>query len=211
MSYASRWPAARHSRAMRWGIAVSLLLHAALLQMFLHHDAAPPAASQSTFADMTLFLLPTPQPRLAHAQVQRLEPAAPQAAQRNSRRPASNSSKKNMAQPLAASPSVNETIHAEAKEQQASSEPIPRVDLDAAVKMAGRFAKDPNSMRDDRAVAQLKNHPLEADNPDSRLGQDIQRSARADCLQSQSSKGLLAPLFLVADAVLSKKDGGCKW
>lgn len=211
MSNASRWPSARHSRAMHWGIAVSLLLHAVLLQMFLHHDAAPVTETRSTSADMTLFLLPAPQPRLALAQVQRLQPAMPQAAQRNSRRPASDSSKKNMTLPLPESPNVKETIHAEMQEQQALPEPRPRVDLDAAVKMAGKFARDPNGMRDDRAVAQLKNHPLQADNPDSRLAQDIQRSARADCLQSKSSTGLLAPLFLVADAVLSKKDGGCKW
>lgn len=138
-------------------------------------------------------------------------PVAAQAAQRNSRRPASDNSKKNVTLPLAASPIVNEAIHAEAKEQPALAEPRPRLDLDAAVKMAGKIARDPNSMHDDRAVAQLKSHPLEAVNPDSRLAQDIQRGARADCLQSQSSKGLLAPLFLIADAVTSKKDGGCKW
>ncbi|WP_143751248.1 hypothetical protein [Collimonas sp. PA-H2] len=211
MPDASRWPSAPYSRAMRWGILASLLLHAVLLQMFLHRQPAPPAAARSAFADMTLFLLPTPQPRLPPAQVQRLESAAAQPAQRNSRRPGSDSSKKNVTQPLAASPIVNEAIHAEAKEQPALPEPRPRLDLDAAVRMAGKIARDPDSMHDDRAVAQLKSHPLEAVNPDSRLAQDIQRGARADCLQSQSSKGLLAPLFLIADAVTSKKDGGCKW
>ncbi len=196
---------------MHWGILASLLLHAVLLQMFLQRQPAPPAAVRSSFSDMTLLLLPTPQPRLPPAQVQRLEPAAAQAAPGKSRRPASDGSKKNVTLPLAASPIVNQAIHAEEKELPAPSEPRPRLDLDAAVKMAGKIARDPNSMRDDRAVAQLKSHPLEAVNPDSRLAQDIQRGARADCLQSQSSTGLLAPLFLIADAVTSKKDGGCKW
>lgn len=196
---------------MQWGILASLLLHAALLQLFLRHDlrheAAPRAAVHDAYADMTLFLLP----RLPPAQMQRLEPAATQAAQRNFRRPASDNSKKNLTLPLAASPTVNEAIHVEVKEQPVPSETRPRLDLDAAVRMAGKIARDPNSMRDDRAVAQLKSHPLAAVNPDSRLAQDIQRGARADCLQSQSSKGLLAPLFLIADAVTSKKDEGCKW
>lgn len=209
MPNASRWPAARHSRAMHWGIAASLLLHAALLQMFLHHEAAPPAPEHRTFTDLTLFLLPTPPP--APAQAPRLEPIAPQMALRNARRPTSDRGKKDLTPAPAASPIVNETIHAQANEQPALPGSRPRLDLDAALKMAGKIARDPNSVRDDRAVAQLKNHPLEAGNPDSRLAQDIQRGARADCLQSQSSKGLLAPLFLVADAVLSKKDGGCKW
>ncbi|AIY42948.1 hypothetical protein LT85_3790 [Collimonas arenae] len=66
-------------------------------------------------------------------------------------------------------------------------------------------------MRDDRAVAQLQTHPLEARNPDSRLAQDIQRGVRADCLTTYSSAQLLAPIFMAADAVLSKKDRGCKW
>jgi hypothetical protein len=209
MSNASRWPAARHSRAMHWGIAVSLLLHAALLQMFLHHDAAPPAAARSRFADMTLFLLPAPQPRLALAQVQPMASIAPQAARRNAHT-APRSGNKNETVQL---PPTTESaaIHPAPQEQPAAPGARPRLDLDAALKMAGKMAKDPNSLYDDRAVAQLKTHPLEGNNPDSRLAQGIKSSARADCINADQPGNLLTPLFLLADAVLSKKDAGCKW
>jgi len=208
MSNASRWPTSRQSRAMYWGLAASLLLHAALLHLFSQHEPAPSAADHSAAAGMALFLLPAPQPRLPPVQVQRLEPPAETAAPRSGRRLVSEGSKQTTAP---AAPIANQAIQAEERVATTPSAARPRLDIEAAIRMAGKIAKDPDSMRDDRAIAQLKSHPLEGNNPDSRLAQEIQRGARADCLQSESSKGLLAPLFLVADAVLSKKDGGCKW
>lgn len=209
MSYASPWPAPRHSRAMRWGIAVSLLLHAALLQMFLHHDAAPVTETRGTFAAMTLFLLPAPQLRLAPAQLPALATVAPQAGRRNARAAAPSSNKNEAVQLPPTAESA--TIHPEQEDQPALHGVRPRLDLDAALKMAGKIAKDPNSRYDDRAVAQLKTHPLEGNNPDSRLAQGIKSSARADCVSADRPGSLLTPLYLLADAVLSKKDAGCKW
>ncbi|WP_150119699.1 hypothetical protein [Collimonas pratensis] len=158
---------------------------------------------------MTLLLLPVPQPRLPPVQVQRLESAAAQGSPRGIRQLASEGSKRSIAAPVA--PIANQTVQAEGVIAAVPAATRPRLDLDAAVKMAGKLARDPNSLGDDRAVAQLKYHPLEGDNPDSRLAHDMRRSARPDCLYSQSSRGLLAPLFLIAEATKSKKDGGCKW
>ena len=207
MSNASRWPSARHSRAMHWGIAVSLLLHAVLLQMFLHHEAAPPALTHSSFAEMTLFLLPAPQTRLPPAQVQALAAVAPQAARRNAGAAAASSNKKQTVAPAPAAES--EAMPPAPQEQPRAARP--HLDLDAALKMAGKLAKDPGSRYDDRAVAQLQSHPLEGNNPDSRLAQGIKSSARADCVSADRPGSLLTPLYLLADAVLSKKDAGCKW
>jgi hypothetical protein len=196
---------------MYWGIVASLLLHAALLVIFSQREPAPVAPSRSLLPELTLFLLPVPQARPAPARVERPEQPRQQLAQRNSHPTTAGMRKRAEAPPVPAQSPENTITETEVKELPTPAESRPRLDLDAALKMAGKIAKDPNGMRDDRAVAQLKNHPLTAINPDSRLAQDIQRGAREDCLQSQSAKGLLAPIFLVADAVLSKKDGGCKW
>ncbi|MEO6917468.1 MAG: hypothetical protein ABI171_00220 [Collimonas sp.] len=208
MSKELRWPPARHSRAMRWGILLSLLLHVGLLRLFLLHEPAPVEAARRALPEMTLLLLPAPQPHLAPVQTALPKPHA---ALRDTRTAKADVPKKSAPQLPTLPQMTSEATETVTNAAPATIHPQPpHINLDAALKMAGKMSKDP-AMRDDRAVAQLQNHPLEAGNPDSRLAQDIQRGARADCLNSYSSTGLLAPLFLAADAVLSKKDGGCKW
>jgi hypothetical protein len=179
------------------------VLHAGLLQLFRPHktiDTGPTAQ-----AAMTLLLLPAapPQP----ASVRTLPPVKPVIVQRD-QRPAKSSVRANTIAPLPTAPPATIISDTAALSQPADKQP--RVDLDAALKTARQIATDPAGRRNGTAVSQLQTHPLEA-RPDSRLAQDIQRSARADCLDVGRPFGLLAPLILAADAVLSKKDGGCKW
>ncbi len=204
MANQSRWPAAVSRRAMSLGLLLSLVLHAGLLQLFRLHktiDAGP-----ATQAAMTLLLLPAmPPPPIP---VRTLSPAKPVVVQHGSRPEKSSPRANTITPPQLVSPRENSISDTAAISPPPDRQP--RVNLDAALKTARQIATDPASRRNGSAVSQLQTHPLEA-RPDSRLAQDIQRSARADCLDVGRPFGLLAPLVLAADAVLSKKDGGCKW
>lgn len=179
---------------------LSLLLHVGLMQLFWRHQAVDIRPASSSQAEITLLLLPAAMPA---ARI-----ITPPAIQRNShpvKSPArANTIARTLPSTLPEHGTNDAAITAQAADQQ------PRVDLDAALKTARQLAIDPKERRAGPAVAQLQTHPLEA-RPDSRLARDIQRSARADCKEIGQPYGLFAPLVLAADAMLSKKDGGCKW
>ncbi|SDX72192.1 hypothetical protein SAMN04515617_10682 [Collimonas sp. OK242] len=200
MSDKTAWPAAAHPRAMSVGILLSLLFHIGLMHLFWPRQAADVAAARNSQAEITLLLLP------AAAPVARV--VTPPAVQRGSRLLKSPASTNTITQTLPPAPRRNSMD--DTPNNSLATEQQPRVDLDAALKTARQIAIDPKERRNGTAVAQLQTHPLEAQ-PDSRLARDIQRSARTDCKDFGQPFGLIAPLVLAADAVLSKKDGGCKW
>ncbi|SFD13690.1 hypothetical protein SAMN04515619_12517 [Collimonas sp. OK412] len=187
---------------MRMGILLSLLLHLGLMQLFRPHAAAD--AAPGSQPAMTWLLLPAAPPAPARAASITKPPVV-----QHDPHPAQPSVRTNTITPLpSAIPRENSIGDTAAISQPAHKQP--RVDLDAAFNTARKIATDPAERRNGTAVSQLQTHPLEA-RPDNPLAQDIQRSARADCLDVGRPFGLLAPLVLAADAVLSKKDSGCKW
>ncbi|MEM4989185.1 hypothetical protein V8G57_17485 [Collimonas sp. H4R21] len=184
------------------GILLSLLLHLGLMQLFRPHAAAD--AAPGSQPAMTWLLLPAAPPAPARA-----APITKPPVVQHDPHPAQPSVRTNTITPLpSAIPRENSIGDTAAITQPAHKQP--RVDLDAAFNTARKIATDPAERRNGTAVSQLQTHPLEA-RPDNPLAQDIQRSARADCLDVGRPFGLLAPLVLAADAVLSKKDSGCKW
>lgn len=200
MSNQTRWPATVHPRAMSMGILLSLILHFGLMQLFWHQEKADIAPPHSSRKEIALLLLPT-------APVARV--VTPPVVQRGARPIKSPIRANTMTRTLPSAPQENSMNEVAIKPQPTDKQT--RVDLDAAFKTARKIAIDPNERRNGPAVAQLQTHPLEARQSDSRLAQDIQRGARVDCLDVGRPFGLLAPLVLVADTVLSKKDSGCKW
>ncbi len=200
MSDKTGWPTAVHPRAMSIGILLSLLLHIGLMQLFGRHQAADITPANSSRPETTLLLL-SPTALVTRVVTQSIE-------QHYSRRGKSPARANPIAQTLPPASSKNSPNDAIITSQPANQQPS--VDLEAALKMARQIAIDPNERRNGTAVAQLQTHPLEAQ-LDGRLARDIQRSARVDCKNIGQSYGLFAPLVLAADAVLSKKDGGCKW
>jgi hypothetical protein len=187
---------------MRIGILLSLLLHLGLMQLFRPHAAVDVAPGSQPA--MTLLLLPAAPPTPARAAFITRPPAV----QRDPRLTQPSVRTNTIPPPLPAVPRENSIDSTAAISQPALKQP--RVDLDAAFNTARKIATDPTERRNGTAVSQLQTHPLEA-RPDNPLAQDIQRSARANCLDVGRPFGLLAPLVLAADAVLSKKDSGCKW
>lgn len=201
MSDEGHWPAAVNRRAMSMGILLSVILHFCLIQWFRPHAAAD-AAPDSQPA-ITLLMLPSAPPPPVSAR------AAPLSRPRHEPRPIQPSVRANtITPPPPAAPRDNSSDDPAITSQPAHNQA--RVDLDAAFNTARKIATDPAERRNGSAVSQLQTHPLEG-RPDSAFAQDIQRSARADCLDVGRPFGLLAPLVLAADAVLSKKDRGCKW
>jgi hypothetical protein len=76
----------------------------------------------------------------------------------------------------------------------------PRLNLDLARPRGGEISRQGS-----RGMLNVLPHPPERD---SKLAEDIQKSARPDCRTAYSGMGLLAAAPLAADAI--KKDG-CRW
>jgi hypothetical protein len=61
------------------------------------------------------------------------------------------------------------------------------------------------SSQGSRGLLQMVPHPPEAR---TKLAEDIEKAAKADCRKAYGAMGLLAVLPLAADAV---RDKGCRW
>lgn len=192
------------------GIAVSLVLHAALI--FGYRLAAPTAPEQPQPAKaMTVWLRPAEPPKPIVAKVEpppKPEPVQPRKRERpqlaeRARAPAK-------AEVEAPAPVTAQAITLPAP---ASTAPDPlhpelqpkKFDMNAALKTARKEANAKDPARAGLPVAQLDDHPLYPEQRESKLGRDIQGATRPDC--RKGGGGLLAPLIWMLD----KKDSGCKF
>lgn len=197
------------------GIAVSLVLHAALI--FGWRLAAPSAPDEPRPAKaMTVWLQPPPPPKPIVAKVEpppppKREPLPP----RKRERP---QVAERTSPPKAAVAATVEPTPAPAAAQAitlppASTAPDPlhpelepkKFDMNAALKTARKEANAKDPARAGLPVAQLEDHPLYPEQRDSKLARDIKGAARPSCLKE--SGNLLTPLFWLLD----KKDSGCKF
>jgi hypothetical protein len=89
--------------------------------------------------------------------------------------------------------------------RQAQQPAVPQapIDVDAAVKSAGRL-----QLEDGRPVAQVRKRQAARMTSDEKLGQDIDKATRSDCRTAHAGKGLFALPFLARDALTER---GCKW
>jgi hypothetical protein len=83
-------------------------------------------------------------------------------------------------------------------------------DATAALKSARKLAIA-KAGKDDPAVAQLRDKPVNDLASENELGKGVKRAARPDCLMSGAGAGILAPLVIAAQVLTDKKDHGCKW
>ncbi|UTY60082.1 hypothetical protein [Massilia sp. erpn] len=91
-----------------------------------------------------------------------------------------------------------------------ASRDAPKFDVNAALKSA-RVIATKRAGKDDIPLDQLKDRPVNELSTESRLGKEIARSARADCMDVVRGVGTLAPLAAVLVTLTDKKDSGCKW
>lgn len=206
-----RWSASR-PRTILAGVVLSSLLHAGLITA-IRMPAAPPATIENGPAAPSLFwILPQrPQIPIAERAPEAVRDAGPRprvaATNRAPRLPSAQAG-----EPLAlaptqaptAAPAVSPERKADAAAQQ------PRLDMDAARKTARKFAGE-RAGKNDPAVAQLQDKPINEPRTETRLARAIDGATRPDCKTLASNAGLFA-LIIVPHAILTdKKDSGCKW
>lgn len=198
-------------RGIATGLAVSLLLHGALIVAY--RQALPPAiqAGAPAATMVTVWLHPTP-PRIPPAPPPEPEPLAQQLPPPP--KPAARPPRKQAHPPV---PGTAQAPGQPAPAPQASPLPAvdtdthapeerPKFDMEAARRTARRMASEPDPNRAGKPVAQLDGKPLYPKSTESKLARDMAEAKRADCKDGIPG-GLLAPLLLLFD----KKDGGCKW
>jgi hypothetical protein len=180
------------------GVAVSLVLHAALL--YAWQGIRPRPAHDDTPRALSVWLRPPPPPPPEPAAVPepaRESPARRQAAAAPRKKAAPNV----IALPERApdAPPAPDMFTVAPPEAPAA----PRFDRDAARKLAGKLATQPDPERASTAVGQIPPKELETETKAARA---IAQAKRRDCKDGLPG-GLLGPLLLLLD----KKDSGCKW
>ncbi len=189
----------RPHRALRLRVLVLVvLLHAAGLWLLLNgrgDDAAPAAAARIT---MRLLPLPPsaapPAPRSEPAATTRERTARPRPAAARPRDPAAL-----LAEPQAPAAIGIAPLPADAPASQALAEPPPSLMDGEATRRAIRAAA-----REPGLAAQAGRQGPALRTPDERLGDQVQRSAKGDCLKGEylgGGMGLLSLPFLAAAAL----------
>lgn len=105
-------------------------------------------------------------------------------------------------EPAAAGTEPATTVPPIAGDRSGGPDTLPRIDIDAARRLARQTARGP--LRAGAPPAQA----TAGDDHKTVLGRAIARSAVADCRTAHAGWGLLAIPYLIRDAV---KDGGCNW
>ena len=196
------------------GIAVSLVLHAALI--FGWRLAAPSAPDEPKPAKtMTVWLQPPAPPKPIIAKVEPPPPKPEPVQPRKKERPqvAERASPPKAVVAAAAEPAPAPTTAQAITLPPASTAPDPlhpelqpkKFDMNAALKTARKEANAKDPARAGLPVAQLEDHPLYPEQRDSKLARDIKGAARPSCLKEGGN--LLTPLIWLLD----KKDSGCKF
>lgn len=204
-----QWSASR-PRTILVGVVLSLLLHAGLITA-LRMPAAPPAALDHGVVEPSLFwILPQkPTMPIAEPAPEAVRDAGPQPRVAATRRaPRLPSAAAGAPAVLAPAPSIAPTALPERKADAAVQ--APRLDMDAALKTARKFAGE-RAGKNDPAVAQLQDKPINAPQTETRLGRAIDGATRMDCKTLASNTGLFALIIVPAVVLTDKKDSGCKW
>ncbi|MBC7454022.1 MAG: hypothetical protein H7335_10005 [Massilia sp.] len=177
------------------GLALSGLVHVALLLAWRHDPPTQPAASAPAPTSIAVWLRPPPAPKIdavrVSAHAAKSTPAAPAKPRR--RAPPN----------LIALPAPASTAPARPEAFTVEAPSAPRFDAEAARRMARSLASEPDPAKAGTAVAQL---PAKALETETRAARAISGAKRRDCKDGIPG-GLLAPLILMMD----KKDSGCKW
>ena len=195
-----------HRRSIALGIAVSLLLHGALIYLWRHvqppvsPDTAPRMESIAVWIRPLAAKPPPPpvevikpkrepkpvsKPKLATARETPVAATAP-----------------------AASPQAITVVPASPATPAANSDTFtqetPKFDMEAARKTARKMAGERDPSKVGTAVGQIPDKPLQTE---TQLARDIAQGKRGDCRSAYAGAGLLAPVLMLLD----KKDSGCKW
>lgn len=218
-------------RSLVPGLLVSLLLHGGLIYLAAQsrHAPEPPVAD----AHRMLVRLVPKTASATPPQASGKEAGAAQAPQRAARRPSAPASAGVAVQrdrpvetPMApvsdaagavAANSTASTTPAPAQDpadpfaERAAPAPVPgQFDANTALKSARKLATA-KATKDDPAVAQIYDKPINPIRSGSELGRNVAGAARADCKTAAAGTGLLAIVIVPLMILTDKKDSGCKW
>lgn len=196
-------------RGIALGIAVSLLLHGALISLWRHiqpaiqPDTAPRVESIAVWIRPLAAKPPPPpveviKPKREPKPISKPKLASPRETPAAATAPASSP------QAITVVPAAPATPAAGADSFRQETPETPKFDMDAARKTARKMAGERDPSKVGTAVGQIPDKPLQTE---TQLARDIAQGKRGDCRTAYSGAGLLAPVLMLLD----KKDSGCKW
>jgi hypothetical protein len=196
-------------RGIVLGIAVSLLLHGALIYLWRHvqpsaaPDTAPRVESIAVWIRPLAAKPPPPpvevvKPKREPKPISKPKPAAAQEKPAAATAPASSPQAITVVTASPATPAASpDTFRQETPE-------TPKFDMEAAKRTARKMAGERDPSKVGTAVGQIPDKPLQTE---TQLARDIAQGKRGDCRTAYAGAGLLAPVLMLLD----KKDSGCKW
>lgn len=186
----------RGNRRIVIGIGISLAVHALFLLAYRNTEFRTMAIAPAEPTSIEVRIAPPPPP--PEPPVARVTPAAPSApiAPRPTR---TAPPKAVIAVPETSLPAPDPFV----VQQEATPEPTPKFDMNAARATARANANLRDPAREGTALAQFPEPPLQTE---TKLARDIAGAKRPNCKDGLPG-GLLAPIYLL----LEKKDSGCKW
>lgn len=195
-----------HRRSIALGIAVSLLLHGALIYLWRHVQPSVPPDTAPRVESIAVWIRPLatkpPPPPVEVIKPKReAKPVSKPKLAAARETPA-------VATAPAASPQAITVVPASPATPAASADTFtqetPKFDMEAARKTARKMAGERDPSKAGTAVGQIPDKPLQTE---TQLARDIAQGKRGDCRTAYAGAGLLAPVLMLLD----KKDSGCKW
>lgn len=196
-------------RSIALGIAVSLLLHGALITLWRHvqppvpPDTAPRVESIAVWI-RPLAAKPPPPPAEIIKPKREAKPVSKPKRAAARETPVAASAPAPGPQAITVVPASPATPAASADTFRQETTETPKFDMEAARKTARKMAGERDPSKVGTAVGQIPDKPLQTE---TQLARDIAQGKRGDCRSAYSGAGLLAPVLMLLD----KKDSGCKW
>jgi hypothetical protein len=199
----------QHRRSIALGIAVSLLLHGALITLWRHvqppvlPDTAPGVESIAVWI-RPLDAKPPPPPVEVIKPKREAKPVSKPKLAAARETPVAASAPAASPQAITVVPASPATPTASADTFRQETPETPKFDMEAARKTARKMAGERDPSKVGTAVGQIPDKPLQTE---TQLARDIAQGKRGDCRSAYAGAGLLAPVLMLLD----KKDSGCKW
>ena len=193
-------------RGIALGIAVSLLLHGALITLWRHVQPTVPPDTAPRVESIAVWIRPLaakPPPPPVEVIKPKREPKPVSKPKLATARETPAAATAPAASPQAITV-VPATPTASADTFRQETPETPKFDMEAARKTARKMAGERDPSKVGTAVGQIPDKPLQTE---TQLARDIAQGKRGDCRTAYAGAGLLAPVLMLLD----KKDSGCKW